>query len=248
MKTNALAVNNVCKRFGGLKVIDHLTLAIRSNEIRCIIGPNGAGKTTFFNLITGKIMPDSGNILMEGKDITRLKPYQIVHRGIARKFQVPTVFKNQTIFENLAISVRGHQNFWPLIFGSWSKAETKTKVEEIMKTVNLLGRSNETAGSLSHGERQWLEIGMVLANHPRIMLLDEPTAGMSPQETIETSRIIKNISRQMTTIIIEHDMKFLKTIADFVTVLHQGRVLAEGSFKQIQDNEIVSNVYLGKEI
>jgi urea ABC transporter ATP-binding protein UrtD len=246
MLSVALEIKNLSKRFGGLQAIDHVNLTFKLWELRCLIGPNGAGKTTLFNLITGRIKPNEGRILFEGKDITRLKPHEISRLGIARKFQVPTVFDDLTILENLGIAAGGRQSVRSIVFSRWNETSVLNRVREIMDMVHLSGRERQLAATLSHGEKQWLEIGMVLAYQPRIMLLDEPTAGMSPSETMETSHIIQTISQNVTTVVIEHDIKFLREIAENVTVLHRGAIIAEGTFEEIENIALVREVYLGK--
>ena len=246
MLSVALEIKNLSKRFGGLQAIDHVNLTFKLWELRCLIGPNGAGKTTLFNLITGRIKPNEGRILFEGKDITRLKPHEISRLGIARKFQVPTVFDDLTILENLGIAAGGRQSVRSIVFSRWNETSVLNRVREIMDMVHLSGRGDQLAATLSHGEKQWLEIGMVLAYQPRIMLLDEPTAGMSPSETMETSHIIQTISQNVTTVVIEHDIKFLREIAENVTVLHRGAIIAEGTFEEIGNIALVREVYLGK--
>jgi len=241
----ALELCNLSKRFGGLQAINRINLKFKSHELRCIIGPNGAGKTTLFNLITGRIKPDEGQVIFEGKDITGLSPYRISRRGIARKFQVPTVFDELTVMDNLFIAARGRQSMASLFF-SRDETPLEGQPSEVMEMIHLSGRGDELAATLSHGEKQWLEIGMVLAYCPQIMLLDEPTAGMSLQETMETAHIIRMISQDITTVVIEHDIKFLKEIGESVTVLHQGAVLAEGTFAEIETDPVVRDVYLGK--
>ncbi len=242
MSPPVLELKNLTKWFGGIQVLDGVTLSFSPGELRCIIGPNGAGKTTLFNVITGRTQPDQGQIVFQGKDITGLKPYEISRSGIARKFQVPTVFDELTIYENLNIAARGPSPAPRRV----SKKSAPAWIEEVMEVVHLAGRDKETASTLSHGERQWLEIGMVLAYRPKVMLLDEPTAGMSPQETIETSHIIRTISHNTTTIVIEHDIKFLREIAENVTVLHRGAVIAQGTFQELEAMELVRDIYLGK--
>ena len=246
MTPMVLELKNLSKRFGGLQAIDRVNLTFKYGELRCLIGLNGAGKTTLFNLITGRIKPDEGQVIFEGKDITHLKPYEISRVGIARKFQVPTVFDELTILENLGIAARGQQRMGSVIFSSWNEKSVLDQVKEIMGMVHLLGQGHELAGTLSHGEKQWLEIGMVLAYRPKLMLLDEPTAGMSPHETIETSHLIRMISQNITTVVIEHDIKFLKEIAERVTVLHRGAVIGDGTFEEIEGIDLVRDVYLGR--
>lgn len=246
MASPAIELKNLSKRFGGLQAIDHVNLTLEPGELRCIIGPNGAGKTTLFDLITGRIQPDEGQVIFEGKDITRLKSYQISRAGIARKFQIPSVFGELTILENLQIAAHGHHRIGTLIFTRWTETSARDQTNEIMELIQLTGRGDELVGTLSHGERQWVEIGMVLAYKPSLMLLDEPTAGMSAQETMETSYIIKEISQSITTVVIEHDIKFLKELSGYVTVLDRGAILAEGTFKEIEANSLVRDVYLGR--
>lgn len=246
MAAIALELKNLSKGFGGLRAIDHLNLSFKPEELRCIIGPNGAGKTTLFDLITGRIKPDEGQVIFEGRDITPLKPYQISRAGIARKFQIPAVFEELTILENLQIASQWHHGMGKLIFSRRPEIATRDHINRIMDLMRLSGRGDDLVRTLSHGERQWVEIGMVLAYKPKLMLLDEPTAGMSAQETLQTSSIIKDISRSITTVVIEHDIKFLKDLAEYVTVLNQGRVLAEGTFKEIEANSVVRDVYLGR--
>jgi urea ABC transporter ATP-binding protein UrtD len=242
MSQPVLELRNVTKLFGGLRVIDDVNLTFLPGELRCIIGPNGAGKTSLFNIITGRIKPDKGQIVFEGRDVTGLKPYRISRAGIARKFQVPTVFDELTIEENLNIAARGPG---PASLSGDKKVISRW-IEEAMGMVHLAGRGREPAGALSHGEKQWLEIGMVLAYRPKVMLLDEPTAGMSPQETIETSHIIRAISRNTTTIVIEHDIKFLREIAENVTVLNRGAAIAQGTFEEVSAIDLVRDIYLGR--
>lgn len=243
----ALEVQSLSKRFGGLQAVHDVNLRISSRELRCIIGPNGAGKTTLFNLITGRIKRDCGYVVFEGVDITGLKPHEISRKGIIRKFQVPTVFEDLAVLDNLIIAAMGGSGFKSRAFFHREEQGTLDQVNEIMEVIHLCGRDHELAANLSHGEKQWLEIGMVLACRPQLMLLDEPTAGMSPQETMETSKIITRIAQDITTIVIEHDIKFLKQIGQNVTVMHQGSVLVEGTFDEIANLEQVRDVYLGRQ-
>jgi len=244
--TVLLEIQNLSKRFGGLQAVDEVNLKVRDRELRCIIGPNGAGKTTLFNLISGKIKPDSGCVIFEGEDITGLKSHETSRRGIVRKFQVPTVFEDISVLDNLIIASIGSRAYGPWAFLRREEQTVLNHVNEITEVIHLSGRDHELASHLSHGEKQWLEIGMVLAYGPKLMLLDEPTAGMSPHETIETSEIIMKISRDITTVVIEHDIKFLRQIGQNVTVMHHGSVLAEGTFDEIADMARVKDVYLGR--
>ena len=241
-----LEIKNLSKNFGALRVTDRVNLTFEAGRLRCIIGPNGAGKTTLFNLITGAIRPDEGEIFFDGREITFLKPYERSRLGIIRKFQVPTVFEELTVYDNLSLSALGDKRLGSIAFSAKAANLVEGEVMRVMETIHLSARSSEMAANLSHGEKQWLEIGMVLARRPRIMLLDEPTAGMSPHETVETSSIIRSISQNVTTVVIEHDIKFLKEIGQHVTVLHQGAVLVEGTFEEVESNEQVRDVYLGR--
>jgi urea transport system ATP-binding protein len=240
-----LETKKLSKRFGGIKAIDDLDLNFRRGELRCIIGPNGAGKSTLFNLITGHIRPSSGLVVFNGINITNKDPNEICRLGIGRKFQVPTVFPTLTLTENLMLALHGKRNVLGLLYDS--KSEDVLEVEKVLVDIGLIKKRGLTADSLSHGERQWLEIGMVLVNKPILTLLDEPTAGMSPEETLGTARLIRKVSECVTIVVIEHDLKFIREIGQHVTVLHRGRKLAEGSMDEIIKNDEVKKVYLGRE-
>lgn len=242
---SVLEVKDLSWSIGGLKVIKQVSLRFMRQELRCIIGPNGAGKTSLFNLITGTYKPDDGRVFFEGEDITGMKPHEISRKGIVRKFQNPTIFEDLTVIDNLTLASLGNRKLKSLAFSN-SIHQFNGQIEDILNRINLSGRGEELSANLSHGEKQWLELGMVLARRPRMMLLDEPTAGMSPQETLQTAKIIKEISQGITTVVIEHDIKFLKDIGEHVTVLHLGTVLVEGTFGEIANNPIVRDVYLGK--
>jgi urea ABC transporter ATP-binding protein UrtD len=241
-----LDLRKLVRRFGGFTVINDVSLSIKKGEMRCIIGPNGAGKTTLFNLITGDLKPNSGKVVFQDQEITRLSSEKICRIGITRKFQTPTLFSNLKVIENILIAGYGKHKMSELLFKKVN-AEDIERTLTILETIKLSERKDVLASNLSHGEKQWLEIGMLLRNDPKLLLLDEPTAGMTQQETMETATLIKNISKNLTTIVIEHDLKFLKEIGDNVTVLHNGEILAEGIFDEIEQNEIVKNVYLGRE-
>jgi urea transport system ATP-binding protein len=241
-----LDLRKLVRRFGGFTVINNVSLSIKKGEMRCIIGPNGAGKTTLFNLITGDLKPNSGKVVFQEQEITRLSSEKICRIGITRKFQTPTLFSNLKVIENIIIASYGKHKMSELLFKKVNPEDIERTLT-ILETIKLSEKKDVLASDLSHGEKQWLEIGMLLRNDPKLLLLDEPTAGMTRQETLETATLIKNISKNLTAIVIEHDMKFLKEIGDNVTVLHNGEILAEGTFDEIEQNEIVRNVYLGRE-
>jgi len=238
-----LKTKNLSKKFGGINAIDDLSLNFRGGELRCIIGPNGAGKSTLFNLITGHIRPSSGQVIFNGINITNKDPDKICRLGIGRKFQVPTAFPTLTVTENLMLALHGKRNVLGLFYHS-DPADV-LEIESMLLDIGLMTKRNLTADSLSHGERQWLEIGMVLINKPILMLLDEPTGGMSPEETLGTARLIRKISENVSIVVIEHDLKFIREIGQHVTVLHRGKKLAEGSMDEIIKNDDVKKVYLG---
>lgn len=226
--------------------INNLSLSVDEGELRCIIGPNGAGKTTLFGLISGYLQPDKGQILFRGEVLNGLSVDQISRRGIGRKFQSPTVFGELTVLENLQVAIHGKSSLRHLIFTPNSQASLM--VEEILGLIELTEKRHLPAQALSHGEKQWLEIGMVLATRPRLLLLDEPTAGMTPAETHKTAQLIRRISRQITTVVIEHDLKFIREIGQIVTVLHYGAILAQGPIDEIAQNQQVRQAYLGTKV
>jgi urea transport system ATP-binding protein len=241
-----LKIQGLVKRFGGLTAINDLSLDIKQGELRCIIGPNGAGKTTLFNLISGRIRPDDGQIIFNGQPIQNLEVQEISRLGIGRKFQSPTIFGNLSVLANLEVAARGRSSFKGLIFPDLNGATVM--IEETLETIELLEKRDWPAHLLSHGEKQWLEIGMVLVSRPALLLLDEPTAGMTPAETHKTAQLIRQVSRQVTTVVIEHDLKFIREIARIVSVLHYGAVLAEGPIDDIAENPAVRQAYLGTKV
>lgn len=239
-----LETRSLTRRFGGVVAINELNLVIKNGELRCIIGPNGAGKSTLFNLVMGLIRPTSGSVLFSGSDITGMPPDRVSRLGIGRKFQIPNVFLGMTVDENLRLALHGKQGLRDIF--RKSRESDDLEVENALSTISLLDKAGMPASSLSHGEKQWLEIGMVLIENPLLMLLDEPTAGMSPEETSKTANMIKKISERLTVVVIEHDINFIREIAGIVTVLHRGCKLAEGTLGEIADNEEVKDVYFGK--
>jgi len=239
-----LALENVTVSFDGFKAVNALNLYVDKNELRVIIGPNGAGKTTVLDLICGRTQVTEGSIKFKDQEITGLKEHQIVRRGIGRKFQTPSIYEDLTVFENLEISVPRGRDVAGALF--WKRtAEVFEKVREVARMIFLEEQLDRLAETLSHGQKQWLEIGMLLVQDPELLMLDEPVAGMSVSERARTAELLELVSRGRSVIVIEHDMKFVESIADRVTVLHQGQVLAEGSMAMIQDNAQVKEVYLG---
>jgi urea transport system ATP-binding protein len=239
-----LALESVSVSFDGFKAVNDLNLYVDKNELRVIIGPNGAGKTTVLDLICGRTTPSSGSIKFKDQEITGLKEHEIVRRGIGRKFQTPSIYEDLTVFENLEISVPRGRNVAGALF--WKRTgEVIERVREVASMVFLDSHLDRLAETLSHGQKQWLEIGMLLMQDPELLMLDEPVAGMSVSERTRTAELLERVSKGRSVIVIEHDMKFVESIADRVTVLHQGKVLAEGSMTAIQDNPQVKEVYLG---
>jgi urea transport system ATP-binding protein len=239
-----LALEDVTVSFDGFKAVNALNLYIDKNELRVIIGPNGAGKTTVLDLICGRTKVTGGSIKFKDQEITGLKEQEIVRRGIGRKFQTPSIYEDLTVFENLEISVPRGRDVVGALF--WKRTpDVVERVHDIARTIFLEEQIDRLAETLSHGQKQWLEIGMLLIQEPELMMLDEPVAGMSISERARTAELLELVSKGRSVIVIEHDMKFVESIADRVTVLHQGKVLAEGSMDAIQNNPQVKEVYLG---
>ncbi|WP_407309913.1 urea ABC transporter ATP-binding protein UrtD [Pseudomonas sp. nanlin1] len=239
-----LAIEGLTVSFDGFKAVDDLNLYIDRNEVRVVIGPNGAGKTTVLDLICGKTRATSGSIQFDGRELTKMHEYDIVRAGVGRKFQNPSIYDNLSVFENLEMSFpAGRSVFGALFFQR--NAEVIARVEQVAAEIFLGERLHAQAGLLSHGQKQWLEIGMLLMQDPDLLMLDEPVAGMSVSERVQTADLLKRISQGRSVLVIEHDMEFVKSIAHKVTVLHQGKVLAEGSMEAVQSNPKVIEVYLG---
>lgn len=239
-----LSVEDLTVSFDGFKAVDALSFYVEENEIRVIIGPNGAGKTTVLDLICGRTPATNGSIKFRGKELTNLKEHQIVHSGVGRKFQNPSIYEDLTVFENLEISFpRGRSVVGALFFER--DVEVKNRVEEVAEMIFLQDLLQTEAAILSHGQKQWLEIGMLLIQSPELLMLDEPVAGMSVSERMKTAELLNRIIKDHSVIVIEHDMKFVKDIAHRVTVLHQGKVLSEGSMEHVQNDPKVIEVYLG---
>ena len=242
-----LYVEDLNVSFDGFKAINNLNLYINDGELRCLIGANGAGKTTLMDIITGKTTPDSGSVWFgQTHNLLEHDEAAIAQMGIGRKFQKPTVFEAHSVFTNLELSLKTHKGVLPALFARLS-AKQKEKIDDVLETIGLTEQQNMDAGSLSHGQKQWLEIGMLLASDSRLLLVDEPVAGMTAEETEKTAELLKSLAGKHTVVVVEHDMEFVRSIARKVTVLHQGSVLAEGTMDEIQRNKDVIEVYLGEE-
>ncbi|MZG31459.1 MAG: urea ABC transporter ATP-binding protein UrtD [Nitrospinae bacterium] len=240
-----LYIEGLTVSFDGFKALNDLNLYIDDGELRCIIGPNGAGKTTMMDVITGKTRPDSGTVFFgQDHDLSKMTEYEISHIGIGRKFQKPTVFLNHTVFENLELALKAKKDVWTSLMKCLS-TEHKELIEEGLETIGLTKQKNLRAGLLSHGQKQWLEIGMLLVQDPKLLLIDEPVAGMTHQETDRTAELLSSLAGKHSVVVVEHEMDFIRSIANRVTVLHEGSVLAEGKMEDIQNNQRVMEVYLG---
>jgi branched-chain amino acid transport system ATP-binding protein len=231
-------------RFGGLTALNRINFAVQHGEIRAIIGPNGAGKSTFFNCLTGVLRPSSGHIFCDGEDITGLAPDQISRKGIARSYQITNILPNATTLENVRIAAQSRRHSWSLLRHYRSYHDVIEKAEAVLGAVGLGGKRDELAANLSHGEQRNLEIGIALATEPQLLCLDEPTAGMSAAETRDTMELVRRIGKDLTILIVEHDMQVVMELAQRITVLHYGEILAEGTPAQIQQNPRVLEVYL----
>lgn len=241
---NILEIKNLSVEFNYFKALTGVSLSIQEKEIRVIIGPNGAGKTTLMDLITGKTKPTQGKILFEGVDITEKSASEISGKyKIGRKFQGPNVFDNMTVAKNIEVALDGFSSVLKSFYFKRT-VEIRNRIEQILRQINLNDKKETVACDLSHGERQWLEIGMIIAQNPKLIILDEPTAGMTAEETYKTGEMIKTLLSEHTVIVVEHDMDFVKQVAQTVTVLHQGMLLAEGCFEEVQNNPKVIEVYL----
>ena len=239
-----LAIEDLTVSFDGFKAVDGLNFYVARNEVRVVIGPNGAGKTTVLDLICGKTQATAGSIQFKNRELTKMREHEIVQAGVGRKFQTPSIYENLSVFENLEMSFpRGRKVFGALVFKR--TAEVVERVESVAREIFLDAQLYQQADLLSHGQKQWLEIGMLLMQEPELLMLDEPVAGMSVSEREKTAELLGRISKGRSVLVIEHDMEFVKSIAHKVTVLHQGKILAEGSMESVQANPKVIEVYLG---
>jgi urea transport system ATP-binding protein len=241
-----LYLDGVLVSFDGFRAINNLSLVLDKGEMRAIIGPNGAGKTTMMDIVTGKTRPDAGEVYFDGEvDLTKHDEAEIAMMGIGRKFQKPTVFESHTIEENLMLALKGPRSIFPALFHRRSAAEVR-QIDDILGIIRLGDKRDELAANLSHGQKQWLEIGMLLAQDPKLLLVDEPVAGMTDAETEETARLLKDIARDHSVIVVEHDMHFVRELGVKVTCLHEGSVLSEGTLDFVSADERVVEVYLGR--
>lgn len=240
-----LEINDLVVSFDGFRAVDGLDLAVEEGELRCLIGANGAGKSTTLDLICGKTPSTSGAIVFDGKEITRLHEHRRARLGIGRKFQVPTVFKDRTVRENLEVADASAPSFWQTV-RTFRRGHNNARLEEVASQVGLEDRLDTRAEVLSHGETQWLEIAMLLMQDSRLILMDEPTAGMTMAETTKTAAIFNELRGRHTLVVVEHDMAFVREIAEIISVLHQGRLLAQGTVGQIESDDRVREAYLGK--
>ncbi len=241
-----LKTQNLTKRFGGLTAVNRVTLEIEKGKITSIIGPNGAGKTTFFNLLTGFYKPDEGRIFFKDEDITPLPVHKIIRRGISRSFQVLQLFENFTVMENVWIGVQAAKGYGKELFSSSELQDVREKTEEMIKKIGLSDKMNTLIKYLSHGERRMIDVIISLTSNPELLLLDEPMAGLASEERVRMSNFIKNLSENLTIIVVEHDMDVVFSISDKIAVMHQGELIAVGSPEEIRQNEQVQQAYLGE--
>ena len=241
-----LYLDGVNVAFDGFRAINDLSLVIAPGEMRAIIGPNGAGKTTMMDIVTGKTRPDSGDVFFDGTtDLTKLDEASIANIGIGRKFQKPTVFESHTVADNILLALKEERGPLSALFGRRNKIAVD-RIDQILTTIRLISAREIMAADLSHGQKQWLEIGMLLAQDPKLLLVDEPVAGMTDSETEETARLLKEISANHSVVVVEHDMAFVRALGCKVTCLHEGSVLAEGTIDTVSANDRVVEVYLGR--
>ncbi len=242
-----LRVEGLTVTFSGFKALNGLDLGVRRGELRVVIGPNGAGKTTLLDVITGKVRPRAGRVLFRGHDLTRLREQEIARLGIGRKFQTPNVFKSLTVRENLRLAVKAGRGVVAALAAAVCRNGHDHRADEILDTIGLAAKAHRPAGVLAHGEKQWLELGMLMAQDPELLLVDEPVAGMTPRESERTGELLLALARKHTLLVIEHDMTFVRQIAQTVTVLDEGRVLCEGTVQEVQRDPRVIEVYLGQD-
>jgi urea transport system ATP-binding protein len=246
MQSPLLSVDNVTVSFDGFNALDGISLQLMPNSIRVLIGPNGAGKSTLLDTIIGNVRPAKGKVVFQGEDITALNEFKIVRRGICRKFQAPGVLENLSVEDNLNLAARPHRESWRS-FGVGVASQVRARVEMVLERIGLQEKRKAPAGQLSHGQKQWLEIGMVVASDADLLLLDEPAAGMSPHESAQTAELVRSLANDHSFLVIDHDMTFVEQLDAPVSVMHMGRMLKEGSLEEIQRDPQVIAVYLGRE-
>src|SRR5437667_7905104 len=246
-----LRVEDVTVNFNGFKALNGLNYSMERGELRVVIGPNGAGKTTLLDVITGKVRPRSGQVVFQARDhapcdITRRPEQDIARLGVGRKFQTPNLFKSLTVLENLRLAVKAPRGVLPTLAASFT-ADRRARVQEVLELIGLERKADSLAGLLAHGEKQWLELGMLVAQDPELLLIDEPVAGMTPKESERTGELLLSMARKRTLLVIDHDMTFVRQIASKVTVLHEGQILCQGTMQEVQRNPRVIQVYLGED-
>jgi urea transport system ATP-binding protein len=240
-----LEVTDLTTEVSGFRILNNFNFSIEENELRVLLGPNGAGKTTLISLVTGQFKPTAGRIVFDGRDITGRPPDDIFKAGISRKFQVPNMYETLSVYDNVMVSLQGDRKVFKYMLKGVTPAENE-RIWEILEFIELAEKANEAADTLSHGERQWLEMGMLVASNPKLLLLDEPTTGMTEAGKMRTAGLIQRIAKNHTVLLIEHDMHLVRQLAQKVTVMHQGQVLAEGPLAKVVDDPTVQAVYLGK--
>jgi urea transport system ATP-binding protein len=246
MVEDIIRTENLSVTFDGFRALNKLNFSMKHGELRVVIGPNGAGKTTLLDAICGKVTPSEGRVLFQGKDLRGLREYEIVHSGVGRKFQTPSIYRDHTVFENLELSYKAKKTVLSTLFARRSST-VREQIHRILELVGLQDKIDQRAGALSHGEKQWLEIGMVIVQDPDLLLIDEPVAGMTDDESEKTGELLTSIAQDQAILVIEHDMTFVRQIAQTVTVLHEGALLFEGPVDQVQRHPRVVEIYLGRE-
>ncbi|QQK81158.1 urea ABC transporter ATP-binding protein UrtD [Salicibibacter cibi] len=241
-----LDASDVTVQFGGFKAIDNFSFSIERQEIHFLIGPNGAGKTTFLDVVCGKTASKTGKILFGNEDLTKKKEFQIVRSGVGRKFQAPSIFTNLSVADNLELAMEQDKRLFPLLKAKLTSKE-QSAIKEMLELINLKSAGEQEAGTLSHGQKQWLEIGMVMIQQPRLVLLDEPIAGMTEEEEEKTGELLLKLKKKCAILVVEHNMDFVRSFSEKVTVMHQGQRLCDGTMEEIQENEQVMDVYLGRQ-
>lgn len=246
MGSTIMYLEGITVSFDGFKAVDHLSTYVEYGELRFLIGPNGAGKTTLLDVICGRVKPERGRVIFkEDIDMCRKQEHEIVRLGISRKFQTPAVFTNLSVFENLELSLRQNRGVFSSLFAKLT-SDQEDIIFSNLKTIGLAEKAWDKAGSLAHGEKQWLEIGMLLVQEPELLLLDEPVAGMTKRETEKTGELLQSIAKNRSVLVVEHDMEFVRQFAKKVTVLHEGKILCEGPVEKVQNDQRVVEVYLGR--